>query len=171
MTVFHSVFLNESCLQNVLMVGDSCLNFIKIHILQKKFYIFLKGTRSGTQHLNTRCPYLPDLWTTWYFLLHFLPPLCVCCVCVKACLVYFLQHGNALFIGASSPLAEEHLTKQDLLLLDILKFLCVAVTAAPTQTVCFRVSDIQRKILMLIDGNAFDYCKPLHLHVVRHYSI
>ncbi|KAJ6662351.1 hypothetical protein lerEdw1_012515 [Lerista edwardsae] len=67
--------------------------------------------------------------------------------------------------GASSPLSEEHLTKQDLLLLDILKFLCVAVTAAPIQTVCFRASDIQRKILMLIDGNAFDYCKPLHLHV------
>ncbi|XP_066475514.1 serine-protein kinase ATM [Tiliqua scincoides] len=67
--------------------------------------------------------------------------------------------------GASSPLSEEHLTKQDLLLLDILKFLCIAVTAVPVQTVGFRSSEIQRKILMLTDGNAFDYCKPLHLHV------
>ncbi|XP_053166934.1 serine-protein kinase ATM [Hemicordylus capensis] len=67
--------------------------------------------------------------------------------------------------GATSPLAEEHLTKQDLLLLDILKFLCIAVTAAPVQTVCFRAADVRRKLLMLIDGNAFDYIKPLHLHM------
>ncbi|XP_062983150.1 serine-protein kinase ATM [Elgaria multicarinata webbii] len=67
--------------------------------------------------------------------------------------------------GATSPLSEEHLTKQDLLLLDILKFLCIAVTATPRPTVCFRASEIQRKLLMLIEGNGFDYIKPLHLHM------
>ncbi|XP_042315979.1 serine-protein kinase ATM isoform X2 [Sceloporus undulatus] len=67
--------------------------------------------------------------------------------------------------GALSPLSEEHLTKQDLLLLDILKFLCIAVTASSGQTVCFRVSEIRRKLLMLIEGNTFDYMKPLHLQV------
>uniref|UniRef100_A0A8D2J9V7 non-specific serine/threonine protein kinase n=1 Tax=Varanus komodoensis TaxID=61221 RepID=A0A8D2J9V7_VARKO len=67
--------------------------------------------------------------------------------------------------GATSPLAEEHLTKQGFLLLDILKFLCIAVTAAPGQSVCFRISEIRRKLLMLITGNAFDYIKPLHLHL------
>uniref|UniRef100_A0A803T187 FAT domain-containing protein n=1 Tax=Anolis carolinensis TaxID=28377 RepID=A0A803T187_ANOCA len=67
--------------------------------------------------------------------------------------------------GAVSPLSEEHLTKQDLLLLDILKFLCIAVTATSGQIVCFRVSEIRRKLLMLIEGNTFDYTKPLHLHM------
>uniref|UniRef100_A0A6J0UF85 non-specific serine/threonine protein kinase n=1 Tax=Pogona vitticeps TaxID=103695 RepID=A0A6J0UF85_9SAUR len=65
--------------------------------------------------------------------------------------------------GAISPLSEEHLTKHDLLLLDILKFLCLAVTAATRHTVCFRVSEIRRKLLLLIEGNTFDYTKPLHL--------
>ncbi|KAM6448107.1 serine-protein kinase ATM isoform 1-T2 [Liasis olivaceus] len=67
--------------------------------------------------------------------------------------------------GAKSPLSEEHLTKQDLLLLDILKFLCIAITATTVQTVPFRCSEIWRKLLMLIDGNSFDFIKPLHLHV------
>ncbi|XP_054829190.1 serine-protein kinase ATM [Eublepharis macularius] len=70
-----------------------------------------------------------------------------------------------ILTGAISPLSEEHLTKQDLLLLDIVKFLCIAVTAAPVQTVCFRPSEIQRKLLMLIDGSAFDLVKPLHLQM------
>ncbi|XP_061484637.1 serine-protein kinase ATM isoform X2 [Rhineura floridana] len=78
-----------------------------------------------------------------------------------------LNEGGELqtLTGAISPLSEEHLTKQDLLLLDILKFLCVAVTTVPVQTVCFRASEIWRKLLMLIEENTFDYMKPLHLHV------
>ncbi|XP_064297316.1 serine-protein kinase ATM isoform X2 [Phalacrocorax carbo] len=67
--------------------------------------------------------------------------------------------------GALSPLAEEQLTKQDLLLLEILKFLCICVTTVQIQTVSFRASDIRRKLLMLTDGSVFDSAKPLHLHV------
>ncbi|NXJ58989.1 ATM kinase, partial [Rostratula benghalensis] len=67
--------------------------------------------------------------------------------------------------GALSPLAEEQLTKQDLLLLEILRFLCICVTAVPLQTVSFRASDIQRKLLMLTDSSVFDSAKPLHLHM------
>ncbi|XP_052526849.1 serine-protein kinase ATM isoform X3 [Tympanuchus pallidicinctus] len=67
--------------------------------------------------------------------------------------------------GAVSPLAEEQLTKQDLLHLEILRFLCVCATTVQIQTVSFRASDIQRKLLMLIDDSIFDSAKPLHLHV------
>ncbi|XP_062471298.1 serine-protein kinase ATM [Pezoporus occidentalis] len=67
--------------------------------------------------------------------------------------------------GALSPLAEEQLTKQDLLLLEILRFLCICVTTVQIQTVSFGVSDIRRKLLMLTDGSVFDGAKPLHLHV------
>ncbi|XP_034265463.1 LOW QUALITY PROTEIN: serine-protein kinase ATM [Pantherophis guttatus] len=67
--------------------------------------------------------------------------------------------------GATSPLSEEHLSKQDLLLLDVLKFLCIASTATTIQTVPFRCSEIWRKLLVLINGNPFDFIKPLHLHV------
>ncbi|XP_009997696.1 PREDICTED: serine-protein kinase ATM [Chaetura pelagica] len=67
--------------------------------------------------------------------------------------------------GALSPLAEEQLTKQDLLLLEILRFLCICVTTVQIQTVSFRASDIRRKLLMLLDGSVFDSAKPLHLHL------
>lgn len=67
--------------------------------------------------------------------------------------------------GALSPLTEEQLTKQDLLLLEILRFLCICVTKVQIQTVSFGVSDIRRKLLMLADGSVFDSAKPLHLHV------
>lgn len=71
-----------------------------------------------------------------------------------------------LFSGALSPLAEEQLTKQDLLLLEILRFLCICVTTVQIQTVSFRAFDIRRKLLMLADGSVFDSAKPLHLHMV-----
>nr|XP_009682092.1 PREDICTED: serine-protein kinase ATM isoform X1 [Struthio camelus australis] len=67
--------------------------------------------------------------------------------------------------GAVSPLAEEQLTKQDLLLLEILRFLCICVTTVQIQTVSFRASDIRRKLLMLTDRSTFDSAKPLHLHM------
>ncbi|NWW78521.1 ATM kinase, partial [Climacteris rufus] len=67
--------------------------------------------------------------------------------------------------GALSPLAEEQLTKQDLLLLEIVRFLCVCVTTVQVQTVSFRASDIQRRLLMLTEGSVFDSTKPLHLHM------
>ncbi|XP_077197706.1 serine-protein kinase ATM isoform X2 [Paroedura picta] len=68
-----------------------------------------------------------------------------------------------ILTGAVSPLSEEHLTKPDLLLLDVVRFLCIAGTAAPVQSACFRPSEIQRKLLMLIDESTFDHVKPLHL--------
>ncbi|XP_066103499.1 serine-protein kinase ATM [Saccopteryx bilineata] len=72
---------------------------------------------------------------------------------------------SQLTIGAMNPLAEEHLSKQDLLFLDMLKFLCVCVTTAQTSTVSFRAADIRRKLLMLIDSSILDPTKSLHLHM------
>ncbi|XP_037361576.1 serine-protein kinase ATM [Talpa occidentalis] len=68
-------------------------------------------------------------------------------------------------IGAMNPLAEEHLSKQDLLFLDMLKFLCMCVTTAQTNTVSFRAADIRRKLLMLTDSSMLDLTKPLYLHM------
>uniref|UniRef100_A0A803VV72 non-specific serine/threonine protein kinase n=1 Tax=Ficedula albicollis TaxID=59894 RepID=A0A803VV72_FICAL len=67
--------------------------------------------------------------------------------------------------GALSPLAEEQLTKQDLLLLEIVRFLCISVTTVQVQTLSFRASDIRRRLLMLTEGSVFDGIKPLHLHM------
>uniref|UniRef100_A0A8C0ZKN4 non-specific serine/threonine protein kinase n=1 Tax=Cyanistes caeruleus TaxID=156563 RepID=A0A8C0ZKN4_CYACU len=67
--------------------------------------------------------------------------------------------------GALSPLAEEQLTKQDLLLLEIVRFLCICVTTVRVQTLSFRASDIRRRLLMLTEGSVFDSTKPLHLHM------
>ncbi|MEE6472818.1 hypothetical protein FKM82_009734 [Ascaphus truei] len=67
--------------------------------------------------------------------------------------------------GAVSPLAEEQLTKQDVLLLHTLSFLCLCTTAAQNQVVTFRPSDIRRRLLTLIDSNSLDTSKPLQLHV------
>ncbi|XP_064144943.1 serine-protein kinase ATM isoform X1 [Loxodonta africana] len=67
--------------------------------------------------------------------------------------------------GAISPLAEEYLSKQDLLFLDMLKFLCMCVTTAQTNAVSFRAADIRRKLLMLIDSSTLDLTKSLHLHM------
>ncbi|XP_072810272.1 serine-protein kinase ATM [Vicugna pacos] len=72
---------------------------------------------------------------------------------------------SQLIIGATSPLAEEHLSKQDLLVLDMLKFLCMCVTTAQTNTVSFRAADIRRKLLMLIDSSMLDPTRSLHLHM------
>ncbi|XP_024426571.2 serine-protein kinase ATM isoform X2 [Desmodus rotundus] len=72
---------------------------------------------------------------------------------------------NQLSIGAVSPLAEEHLSKQDLLFLDMLKFLCVCVTTAQTTTVSFRAADIRKKLLLLTNSSILDPTKPLHLHM------
>jgi len=72
--------------------------------------------------------------------------------------------GQSTF-GAMNPLAEEHLSKQDLLFLDMLKFLCVCVTTAQTGPVSFRAADIRRKLLMLIDTSMLDPTKSLHLHM------
>ncbi|XP_045362065.2 serine-protein kinase ATM isoform X2 [Camelus bactrianus] len=72
---------------------------------------------------------------------------------------------SQLTIGATNPLAEEHLSKQDLLVLDMLKFLCMCVTTAQTNTVSFRAADIRRKLLMLIDSSMLDPTRSLHLHM------
>lgn len=65
-----------------------------------------------------------------------------------------------------NPLAEEHLSKQDLLFLDMLKFLCVCTTTAQIGTVSFRAADIRRKLLMLVDTSMLDPAKSLHLRMV-----
>ncbi|NXI26409.1 ATM kinase, partial [Sterrhoptilus dennistouni] len=67
--------------------------------------------------------------------------------------------------GALSPLAEEQLTKQDLLLLETVRFLCICVTAARAQTLSFRACDIRRRLLALTEGSVFAITKPLHLHM------
>uniref|UniRef100_A0A8C6Z7X0 non-specific serine/threonine protein kinase n=1 Tax=Nothoprocta perdicaria TaxID=30464 RepID=A0A8C6Z7X0_NOTPE len=67
--------------------------------------------------------------------------------------------------GAVSPLAEEQLTKQDLLLLEILRFLCICATTVQVQKVSFRAADVRRKLLMLMDRSTFNSAKPLHLHM------
>ncbi|XP_070480934.1 serine-protein kinase ATM isoform X2 [Equus przewalskii] len=72
---------------------------------------------------------------------------------------------NQSTVGAINPLAEEHLSKQDLLFLDMLKFLCMCVTSAQTNTVSFRAADIRRKLLMLLDSSMLDPAKSLHLHM------
>ncbi|KAF3823539.1 hypothetical protein GH733_007007 [Mirounga leonina] len=72
--------------------------------------------------------------------------------------------GQSTF-GAMNPLAEEHLSKQDLLFLDMLKFLCMCVTTAQTGPVSFRAADIRRKLLMLIDTSMLDPTRSLHLHM------
>ncbi|XP_063286192.1 serine-protein kinase ATM [Pelobates fuscus] len=66
--------------------------------------------------------------------------------------------------GAVCPLSEEHLKKQDSLLLQTLQFLCVCASASQNLNVSFRPSDIRRKLLNLIDSNSWDMNKPLHLH-------
>ncbi|XP_073922893.1 serine-protein kinase ATM isoform X4 [Castor canadensis] len=68
-------------------------------------------------------------------------------------------------VGAVNPLAGEHLSKQDLLLLDMLKFLCMCVTASHITTVSFKAADIRRKLLVLIDSSTLDPAQPLHLHM------
>ncbi|XP_010608942.1 serine-protein kinase ATM isoform X3 [Fukomys damarensis] len=72
---------------------------------------------------------------------------------------------NQSTIGSMNPLAEEYLSKQDLLLLDMLKFLCMCVTTSQTKYVSFRAADIRRKLLMLIDSSTLDLTKSLHLHM------
>uniref|UniRef100_A0A8D2QGN8 non-specific serine/threonine protein kinase n=1 Tax=Zonotrichia albicollis TaxID=44394 RepID=A0A8D2QGN8_ZONAL len=67
--------------------------------------------------------------------------------------------------GALSPLAEKQLTKQDLLLLEIVRFLCICVTTVRVQTLSFRACDVRRRLLMLTEGSVFDSTKPLHLHM------
>ena len=82
------------------------------------------------------------------------------------CCVPLLVLISAFYSGAMNPLAEEHLSKQDLLFLDMLNFLCMCVTTAQTSTVSFRAADIRRRLLMLIDSSMLDPAKSLHLHMV-----
>ncbi|XP_029458325.1 serine-protein kinase ATM [Rhinatrema bivittatum] len=67
--------------------------------------------------------------------------------------------------GAVSPLAEEHLTKQDMLLLDILRFLSLCVTGAQFHSVSFRAPDIRKKLLSFINSSTLDITKSLQLKV------
>uniref|UniRef100_A0A663LSW5 non-specific serine/threonine protein kinase n=1 Tax=Athene cunicularia TaxID=194338 RepID=A0A663LSW5_ATHCN len=81
-------------------------------------------------------------------------------ICKNLASTFCLFLNAVLFYGRI-----EQLTKQDLLLLEILRFLCICVTTVQIQTVSFRASDIRRKLLMLTDGSVFDSAKPLHLHM------
>lgn len=65
-----------------------------------------------------------------------------------------------------SLLAADYLSKQDHLLLDMLRFLCLCVTASQSNTVSFRATDIKRKLLMLLDSSTLDLTKSIHLHMV-----
>ncbi|XP_073469598.1 serine-protein kinase ATM [Aquarana catesbeiana] len=66
--------------------------------------------------------------------------------------------------GAVSPLSEDHLSKQEMVLMQALQFLCFCASAAVNRSVNFRPSDIRRKLLNLID-TPLDTSKPLHLRV------
>ncbi|KAK7810840.1 LOW QUALITY PROTEIN: hypothetical protein U0070_020005 [Myodes glareolus] len=68
-------------------------------------------------------------------------------------------------VGAMSLLAADYLSKQDHLLLDMLRFLCLCVTASQSNTVSFRATDIKRKLLMLLDSSTLDLTKSIHLHM------
>ncbi|XP_060229891.1 serine-protein kinase ATM isoform X2 [Meriones unguiculatus] len=72
---------------------------------------------------------------------------------------------NQNTVGAMNPLNADYLSKQDHLLLDMLRFLCRCVTASQSITVSFRGADIRRKLLMLLDSSTLDLTKSLHLHV------
>ncbi|XP_038177673.1 serine-protein kinase ATM isoform X1 [Arvicola amphibius] len=68
-------------------------------------------------------------------------------------------------VGAMSLLAADYLSKQDHLLLDMLRFLCLCVTASQSNTVSFRATDIRRKLLMLLDSSTLDLTKSIHLQM------
>ncbi|KAL1781773.1 serine-protein kinase ATM [Sigmodon hispidus] len=72
---------------------------------------------------------------------------------------------NQSTVGAMNPLTDDYLSKQDHLLLDMLRFLCLCVTASQSNTVSFRAADIRRKLLMLLDSSTLDLTKSLHLHL------
>ncbi|KAH0500698.1 Serine-protein kinase ATM [Microtus ochrogaster] len=72
---------------------------------------------------------------------------------------------NQSTVGAMSLLAADYLSKQDHLLLDMLKFLCLCVTASQSNTVSFRATDIRRKLLMLLDSSTLDLTKSIHLQM------
>ncbi|KAL6071582.1 hypothetical protein STEG23_024553, partial [Scotinomys teguina] len=72
---------------------------------------------------------------------------------------------NQSTIGAVNPLTADYLSKQDHLLLDMLRFLCLCVTASQNSTVSFRAADVRRKLLLLLDSSTLDLTKSLHLHM------
>uniref|UniRef100_A0AAY5EVM8 non-specific serine/threonine protein kinase n=1 Tax=Electrophorus electricus TaxID=8005 RepID=A0AAY5EVM8_ELEEL len=75
-----------------------------------------------------------------------------CCrVCVCVC------------VGAQSPLSEDHLDEQDLAFLSVLRFLSLCVCVDQDRGLAFRVLDVRRRVLKLLD--LLDGTKPLHLHM------
>ncbi|XP_076432396.1 serine-protein kinase ATM isoform X2 [Peromyscus maniculatus bairdii] len=72
---------------------------------------------------------------------------------------------NQSTVGAMNPLTADYLSKQDHLLLDMLRFLCLCVTASQSNTVSFRAADVRRKLLLLLDSSTLDLTKSLHLHM------
>ncbi|KAG2457109.1 ATM kinase, partial [Polypterus senegalus] len=67
--------------------------------------------------------------------------------------------------GANNALSEEHLTKQDFVYLDALKFLCLCASSESIHGLSFRPVDIRRKLLSFIDQ--LDNTKPVHLHTFK----
>ncbi|XP_052616393.1 serine-protein kinase ATM isoform X2 [Peromyscus californicus insignis] len=72
---------------------------------------------------------------------------------------------NQSTVGAMSPLTADYLSKQDHLLLDMLRFLCLCVTASQSNTVSFRAADVRKKLFLLLDSSTLDLTKSLHLHM------
>ncbi|XP_076837050.1 serine-protein kinase ATM isoform X2 [Brachyhypopomus gauderio] len=66
-------------------------------------------------------------------------------------------------LRARSPLCEELLVEQDQALLAALRFLCVCVCVEQRRGLAFRVLDVRRRVLKLLD--LLDSSKPLHLHM------
>uniref|UniRef100_A0A4W4G4B4 non-specific serine/threonine protein kinase n=1 Tax=Electrophorus electricus TaxID=8005 RepID=A0A4W4G4B4_ELEEL len=62
-----------------------------------------------------------------------------------------------------SPLSEDHLDEQDLAFLSVLRFLSLCVCVDQDRGLAFRVLDVRRRVLKLLD--LLDGTKPLHLHM------
>uniref|UniRef100_A0A4W3IE35 non-specific serine/threonine protein kinase n=1 Tax=Callorhinchus milii TaxID=7868 RepID=A0A4W3IE35_CALMI len=72
---------------------------------------------------------------------------------------------NCLHSHSKSILAEENLTKHDVLLLDAVRFLCCCTAAGQKYVLSFRPGDIQRKLLVLIQEHDLQAPKSLYLHM------
>uniref|UniRef100_A0A4W3HS88 non-specific serine/threonine protein kinase n=1 Tax=Callorhinchus milii TaxID=7868 RepID=A0A4W3HS88_CALMI len=70
-----------------------------------------------------------------------------------------------LCTNSKSILAEENLTKHDVLLLDAVRFLCCCTAAGQKYVLSFRPGDIQRKLLVLIQEHDLQAPKSLYLHM------
>uniref|UniRef100_A0A4W3IF29 non-specific serine/threonine protein kinase n=1 Tax=Callorhinchus milii TaxID=7868 RepID=A0A4W3IF29_CALMI len=83
----------------------------------------------------------------------------------KVCRCTLYQKDKVCCLRKKSILAEENLTKHDVLLLDAVRFLCCCTAAGQKYVLSFRPGDIQRKLLVLIQEHDLQAPKSLYLHM------